>query len=327
MAEPLPAPMAAPAPAPDPAAEAKAAEAAKAEAAKAEAAAAVAKATAEVEADAAKEAERWTPEMHKAAAALVAKVGSRPADYKPAMTAILKSGHRLPGHAERDVYRHPLETLGFFGIAPSMTVLEMGVGEGWYTELLAPLLAKHGKLLVAGPDPETPPGTMRAVRAKRYALFFAKAPEMFSGVQVAAIAPPTSMSLGPDGSVDMVLAMREMHNWHRGKLLTKYLAAIHAVLKDKGVLGIEQHRAKPDTDPDQTSEMGYLPEKWLIATVEAAGFKLAGKSEINANKKDTKDYPKGVWTLPPNFAEGDTDKAKYQAIGESDRMTLRFVKK
>jgi len=327
---PAPAAAAEPAPpvvaAPDPAAEAKAAADAKAAEDKQKQADAVAKANAEAESDAAKEAARWTPEMHTAAAAMVAKVGARPADVTPAMAAILKSNHRIPGHAERDKYRHPLETLGLFGISPSMTVLEMGVGDGWYTELLAPLVAKHGKLLVAGVDPETPAGTMRAVSAKRVALLFAKAPEIFGGVQVAAITPPDSLTLGPDGSVDMVLAMREMHNWHRRKLLTKYLAAIHAVLKDKGVLGIEQHRATPNANPDETADKGYLPEKWLIATVEAAGFKLAGKSEINSNKKDTKDYPGGVWTLPPGFAQGDTDKAKYQAIGESDRMTLKFVK-
>ena len=287
---------------------------------------AVAKEDAKVEEQAAKEAARWTPEMHKAAEKMVAKVGARPADFRPAMAAILRSKHRKPGNAARDKYRHPLETLGFFGIAPSSTVLEIGVGEGWYTELLAPLLAKHGKLMVAGPDPESPAGTMRAVGAKRNALLFAKAPEIFGGVQVAPIAPPDSLSLGPDGAVDVVLVMREMHNWHRNKLLPSYLASIHAVLKDKGVLGIEQHRAKPDANADDSAEKGYLPEKWLIATVEAAGFKLAAKSEINSNKKDTKDYPDGVWTLPPAFAKGDTDKAKYQAIGESDRMTLKFVK-
>jgi predicted methyltransferase len=315
-----------PAPAPDPAAEAKAAEDAKAAAEKQKQAAAVAEAEAKVEADAATEAARWTPEMHKAAEALVAKVGARPADYKPAMIAILKSPHRTPGAAARDKYRHPLETLGFFGVAPSMTVLEMGMGEGWYTELLAPLVAKHGKLFVAGVDPETPPGTMRAVSAKRVSLFFARSPEIFGTVQVAAVQPPDQLTLGPDGSVDMVLAMREMHNWHRRKAIPKYLAAIHAVLKDKGILGIEQHRAKADGNADETADKGYLPEKWLISTVEAAGFKFVGKSEVNTNKKDTKDYPEGVWTLPPTFQKGDTDKAKYQAIGESDRMTLKFVK-
>jgi predicted methyltransferase len=287
---------------------------------------AVAKANAEVEEAAAKEAARWTPAMHKAAQQMVNKVGPRPANFKPAMTAILKSKHRKPGNAARDKHRHPLETLGFFGIAPSMTVLEVGAGEGWYTELIAPLLAKHGKLLVAGPDPETPPGTMRAVAAKRNALMFAKSPEIFGGVQIAPISPPDLLTLGQDGSVDMVLVMREMHNWHRRKLLPGYLAAIHAVLKDKGVLGVEQHRAKPDANADESAEKGYLPEKWLIATIEAAGFKLAARSDLNSNKKDTKDYPEGVWTLPPNFAKGEADKAKYQAIGESDRMTLRFIK-
>jgi predicted methyltransferase len=126
--------------------------------------------------------------------------------------------------------------------------------------------------------------------------------------------------------VDAVVVMRAMHNLHRDKLLPGFLAETFKALKPGGVLGVEQHRAKPDAKPDESAEKGYLPEDFVIKTVEAAGFKLEGKSEVNANPKDTKDYPEGVWTLPPTLELGDKDRAKYTAIGESDRMTLKFVK-
>jgi predicted methyltransferase len=124
----------------------------------------------------------------------------------------------------------------------------------------------------------------------------------------------------------MILVFRELHGMVMGKRLDRWLAAFHKALKPNGVLGIEQHRARPDATAEKSAEEGYLPEKWVIEKIEAAGFKLAGKSEVNANKKDTKDHPEGVWTLPPSYALGDKDRAKYAAIGESDRMTLKFVK-
>ena len=131
---------------------------------------------------------------------------------------------------------------------------------------------------------------------------------------------------GMEGKLDMVLLCRELHGLHRNKLMAGLVAEIFRVLKPGGVLGVEQHRAKPDANPDESAKMGYLPEAWVIQQIEAAGFKLAGKSEINANPRDTKDYAEGVWTLPPSFELKDKDRAKYAAIGESDRMTLKFVK-
>jgi predicted methyltransferase len=275
------------------------------------------------QAKAAEEAKRWTPELEKKAAALAARANK---DTKKALEAILASPHRMPGNPERDVYRHPIETLSFFHIRPDMTVVEMGVGEGWYTEILAPLVAQGGKLVVLSADPAGPPDTMRTVFAKRVARFLGKSPALFGKVQVAVVDPPARIEIGPPGSADLVMAMREMHNWQRRGEIDAYLAAIHAVLKDGGTFGVEQHRAAPGGKAEETAEKGYLPEDWLIQKIEAAGFELEEKSEINANPKDTKDYEKGVWTLPPNYREGDKDKAKYTAIGESDRMTLRFVK-
>ncbi|MBA3460160.1 MAG: class I SAM-dependent methyltransferase [Deltaproteobacteria bacterium] len=272
--------------------------------------------------EAAEEQKRWTPELTKQ---VVDLRDAKYADAKAALTAILASPHRMPKHPERDAARHPVETLTFFGITPTQTVIEIGAGGGWYSELLAPLLANGGKYIVAGPDTNGPKTEMSSVYGKRLDQMLAKSPELFDKVERVTI-NPDAPKFGPDASADLVIAMREMHNWQRNKKLDAYLAAAHAALKDGGTFGVEQHRAKPGTMGDATADSGYLAEDWVIEKVKAAGFELVEKSEINANPKDTKDYPKGVWTLPPNFREGETDKAKYAAIGESDRMTLTFKK-
>jgi predicted methyltransferase len=284
----------------------------------------LAKAMADAKATADKEAARWTPELTKT---VVALRDQKMTDTKTMLTAILASPHREPGNKDRDSARHPIETLTFFGVKPTSTVVELGAGGGWYTELLAPLLADHGKLIVAGPDANAPAGKMSTVSGKALDLMLAKSPELFGKVGRVNISSPDTLKLGPDGSVDVVLAIREMHNWQRRGDLDKYLAAIHAVLKPGGVLGVVAHRAVAGTKGEDTAEKGYLAEQWVVDRVTAAGFTLADKAEINANPKDTKDYPKGVWTLPPTYSEGDKDKAKYAAIGESDRMTLKFTKK
>ncbi len=272
--------------------------------------------------EAAEEQKRWTPELTSQATSL--RDGTYP-DARAWLTAALRSPHRRPEHGERDAARHPIETLTFFGITPKQTVVEVGAGGGWYTELLAPMLANGGTLIVAGPDTNGPPTEMSTVYGKRLDQFLAKSPELFGKVERVTLGG-AAPKMGADGSADLVIAMREMHNWQRSKKLEPYLGAVHKVLKDGGTFGIEQHRAKPGTKGEDTAESGYLAEEWVIEKVKAAGFELVEKSEVNANPKDTKDYPNGVWTLPPNFGEGDKDKAKYQAIGESDRMTLKFKK-
>jgi predicted methyltransferase len=267
---------------------------------------------------------RWTPEMHAAAKALADK--SFPSG-KAAIQAAMKGTHRVPGAADRDKYRHPAETLEFFGFKPTMTVIDIGPGDGWYSELLAPALAKKGHYMPTSGDPNGPADSQRTFGAQKYAAFLAKAPELYGNVTPIIIADPKAPKLtNADGTVDMVLAMREAHGMKNDGLLDAWLAEIQRVLKPGGVLGIEEHRAAADADADATSKKGYLPEKWLIDHVVAAGFKLAGKSEINANKNDTKDYAEGVWALPPSYANKDKDHDKYAAIGESDRMTLKFVK-
>jgi len=309
-----PEPIAAPPPPPEPSPEEKkkAEEAAKLEADRA-------KMKTEHEADVA----RWTPELRAEAKAVSEKSY---ANGKAALKAVVAAKYRAPGHADRDAARHPEKTLEFLGFAPTQTVLEYGPGEGWYTELLAPALAKKGKLIITSPDPNGPPNERSTFYGERTKLFLEQAPELYGKVETAYI-DGKAPALKLDGTLDLVLVFRGLHGMQNGGTLDAWLAEFHKALKPKGVLGIEQHRAKPDAKAEESSKSGYLPEPWVIEKVEAAGFKLAGKSEINANPKDTKDHPNGVWTLPPSFALGDTDREKYAAIGESDRMTLKFVKK
>ena len=276
---------------------------------------------AKAEADSKAELARWTPEMHAEAKALADKTF---ATGKAATQAAMAGKHRKAGAADRDKYRHPVETLDFFGLKPTMTVLEIGPGDGWYTELLAPALAKKGKLELTSGDPNGPVESRSTFYAQRTKSFLDKAPELYGKVEVVTI-DGKSPKLGADASLDMALIMRGAHGLHNSKTLGTWLSELHRTLKPNGVLGIEEHRAKADANPDESAKKGYLPEKWLIDQVEAAGFKLSAKSEINANPKDTKDYAECVWTLPPTFTLKDKDHDKYAAIGESDRMTLRFV--
>jgi predicted methyltransferase len=266
---------------------------------------------------------RWTPEMHAAAKALADKTYP---NGKAAIQAAMKGTHRVPGDADRDQYRHPVETLAFLGFKPTETVLDIGPGDGWYTELLAPALAKKGHYIATSSDPNGAADSPSTFGGQRWAAFLAKAPEIYGNVQTVVIdqkAPKLSLA---DNSVDLVIAMREVHGMKDGGTLDAWLAEVARVLKPGGVFGVVDHRASADANADESVKKGYLPEKWVIDHVTAAGFKLAGKSDINANKKDTKDYAEGVWTLPPSFTLKDKDHDKYAAIGESDRMTLKFVK-
>jgi len=277
-----------------------------------------AKARAEQEAEVA----RWTPQLRKDAAALADKVFKKGHE---ALLAVTASKHRRPASFERDKDRHPVETFDFYKLAPTMTVLEFAPGEAWFTELLAPALAKQGKLYATSTDPNGPKNDRMTFYGERFKSFLERSPEVYGKVETVII-NPAKPSLPMEGTLDMVIMMRAMHGVVNAGALDKWLGVMHKALKDGGILAVEQHRAKPDANPQQSSKNGYLPEKWVIEQVEAAGFKLAEKSEINANTKDTKDYPEGVWTLPPTLRLGDKDKATYMAIGESDRMTLRFTK-
>ncbi|MBY0399727.1 methyltransferase [Myxococcota bacterium] len=242
-----------------------------------------------------------------------------------AVLAASTAAHRSPEHIARNVYRHPVETLAFFGLRDDMTVVEALPGELWYTEILAPVLREKGKLVAASFDPATP--NMVDYQRNQVDLLvrrIANEPAVFGRVAVGKLSPPAGIDLGPPGSADLVVTFRATHGWLNGGVADQIYKAFFDVLKPGGVLGIEQHRAGPKTNLEAFS--GYVPEEKVIAIAEKAGFVLEARSEINANPKDTADWAGGVWTLPPSLRLGDVDRAKYLAVGESDRMTLRFRK-
>jgi predicted methyltransferase len=242
------------------------------------------------------------------------------------LRAAIASSDRPADEVARDKWRHPLETLEFFGLRDDMTVVELWPGGGWYTAILGPLLAEKGKLVATNMDPAGPPDDHSAQMARQYVARLAAKPNDFGKVDVRVLRPPADLTLGPDGSADAVLTFRNFHNWVGAGIAEKVLAASFRVLKPGGIFGVEEHRAKADADPTKAGDTGYVPEAFVIDLAQKAGFKLDARSEINANPNDTKDWPKGVWTLPPVLRLGDQDRAKYEAIGESDRMTLRFRK-
>jgi len=225
------------------------------------------------------------------------------------------------GEAERarDVYRHPRETLQFFGIRPDRSVIEISPSSGWYSAILAPLLQDNGRYIAAAPMPK--PGAGESALQRR----FAADPGHYGKVQSVQYDPKAPV-LGEPGSADMVLTFRNVHNWVMADTAPAMFQAFFDVLRPGGVLGVVEHRADAGTSLEATKTSGYLPVAFVVKLATDAGFVLDESSEINANPKDTKDYPDGVWTLPPTLRLGEKDRAKYLAIGESDRMTLRFVK-
>lgn len=265
-----------------------------------------------------------TPPQDAAGGATADDTGSAGSDVVARINEILAGDHRAQGNAARDQYRHPAETLAFFGVRADSTVVELSAGGGWYTEVLAPLVRDQGKLIVTQYSKEGPEDSYRPKAAKKYEEKLLARPDVYDKVEVVVISD--DMVLAPEGSVDVVLTFRNSHGWFGDDKQEKVYGAAFAALKPGGVFGVVQHRANEGADAKETAPKGYLPETAVIAAAEAVGFELAEKSEINANAKDTKDHPEGVWTLPPGFALEDKDHDKYAAIGESDRMTLKFVK-
>jgi predicted methyltransferase len=242
-----------------------------------------------------------------------------------AIDAALAGSHRSAANKARDVYRHPKDTLTFFGLRKDMTVVELWPGSGgWYTEVLAPVLKDEGKLYAAHVDPvDAPQGGRDGLKAYRDKL--AANPDLYGKVNVTVLWNKGA-DIAPPGSADMVVTFRNIHNWMARDWAPQAFAAAYKALKPGGVFGVAEHRGNPAVPQDPKAQNGYVNEDYAIKMIEAAGFKLVERSEINANPKDTKDYEKGVWTLPPNYRMGDVDRAKYAAIGESDRFTLKFVK-
>jgi len=244
--------------------------------------------------------------------------------------------HRSAANRDRNLYRHPVGTLTFLGLKDGMSVMEIWPGGGWYTEILAPVIRHHGQYIVAAYDVDVPDQPAYRYRLQEGLLNkFAESPQIYDQVAVVGFSPPQSASLGAAGSVDMILTFRNTHGWVSDGLASSVFAEFARVLKPGGILGVVQHRAAAGTDPMVTARTGYVSEEAVVALARDAGLYLEARSEVNANPLDTKDYAEGVWSLPPSLAicgeiADSTEKADceqtYLAIGESDRMTLRFRK-
>ena len=245
--------------------------------------------------------------------------------YEAQLKKAVADARRTPANVARDRYRHPFETLRFFGVEPNDTVVEIWPSRGWYTEILAPYLtAGGGKLLLATPNGEL--GPVAELQNAHPAIYRNLSSFVFPAFD-------DSVTRVPEGTADVVLTFRNVHNWRMGggrpdkqDYSLEAFRQMYAMLKPGGTLGIEDHRLPESADAERERSSGYMKVSTVRRLAEQAGFRFAGSSEINANPKDTTDWPRGVWTLPPALRLGDQDREKYLAVGESDRMTLRFVK-
>lgn len=238
---------------------------------------------------------------------------------------ILEGDHRSSTNRARDQYRHPLATLAWFGVEPDMTVVEIWPGGGWYTEILAPYLRERGKLYAAGFDADSDVPFYR-INARKLKEKLAVNPAIYDRVIVTELMPPAKTAIAPAGSADRVLTFRNVHNWMKGGYEAAVFKAMYDALKPGGILGVVEHRGDPKQPQDPRALSGYVTEAAVIEMAEAAGFVFLRSSEVNANPADTADHPEGVWTLPPSLRLEDVEREKYLAIGESDRMTLKFKK-
>ena len=247
----------------------------------------------------------------------------------------LAGGHRDPANVARDIYRHPKQVLEFYGVKPDSTVVEVWPGSGWYAEVLGPYLRDRGVYYAAGFA--TTLKDAPEYQAKGQAALADKLAgnPLYDHVVLTQLGFPGRLVMAPPGRVDFVLTFRNVHNWLAGGYADEMFQAFSRTLKPGGVLGVVEHRAKPGTSIDVMKKTGYMTEEYVIGLAKQAGLKLEGQSEINANPKDTTDHPEGVWSLPPNLrvcqpmadgAQKDACVTEYRAIGESDRMTLKFRK-
>jgi predicted methyltransferase len=255
---------------------------------------------------------------------LAASIGiaAAPATVDSALMAAISSSQRTAAFVARDVARHPAEELTFFGLKADANVVELWPGAGYWTEILAPYLAAHGHYTVALPPPgdaedDTTVAHWRARVAPQAARF---------GTIHETVLGAGHFDVAPAGSADLVLTFRNLHNWMEAGYASEALDGCFRALKPGGVLGIEAHRGRTDKPQDPKAKSGYVREDYAIALAKKAGFEFVGSSEIDANPKDTKDYPKGVWTLPPTLTLGEQDRAKYVAIGEADNFVIKFKK-
>ncbi len=237
-----------------------------------------------------------------------------------------QDAQRADKNSARDKYRNPVKTLDFFGFKPSMTVVEIAPGGGWYSEILAPALKGQGTFYAAHFPSDAKGYYARSLNAFKEKV---KTDTRYADVKITEFSPVTNTDIAPAGSADMVLTFRNVHNWYMGKNEEGVLSAFqsfHTALKPGGILGVVEHRLPEHRDDADQKRSGYMKQSYVINIAKQAGFELVDQSDINANPLDSADHPKGVWTLPPRLALGEEKQAQYKAIGESDRMTLKFKK-
>lgn len=238
---------------------------------------------------------------------------------------VINSDNRKQINIQRDQYRNPYETLSFFEIKQNMNVLEILPGKGWYTEILSAYLKENGKLTVASFGNDNKNKYLQKIHLE-FEEYFNANKKNFGKINIIKFKDDDSFLNMQKESQDLVLTFRNSHNWVRNNTIEEIYKAIWNVLKFNSVLGVVQHKANDNSDFTQTHKKGYLPKKYLIDLIEDQGFKFVDEININRNNKDTKDYEQGVWTLPPTLRLGEVEKEKYINIGESDRMTLKFIK-
>jgi len=242
-----------------------------------------------------------------------------------ALDVALAGSQRTAADRGRDQYRHPKQTLLFFGIRPGMRVLQVWPESGWYTEIIAPLLQARGVGYIAGVIAPDPGSRFLQARLAGYRRLLASRPDLYGGVKVVTF-PLNGTDVLQPGSVDMVVSFGDLHEWMALGVAQQALVTIYRALAPGGVFGVVDNRGDPAVPQDPRAKSGYVRQDYAIRLIEAAGFRLVASSQVNANPKDTRNYPAGVWTLPPDYRLGNIDRARYDAIGESDRFTLKFVK-
>ncbi len=241
------------------------------------------------------------------------------------LQSLIVGDHRSEANIARNSFRHPIETLEFFGLRPDMTVIEILPSTGWFAEIIAPYLRDNGKYYAAHFSPNASLAYMPRILGV-FEEKISNEPELYGRVTVRHLNPPHEVVIAPPESADMALTFRNVHNWIMAGQEDEFFASFYAALKPGGILGVVEHRARPGSSMEVMETSGYVTEAYVKEVAAAAGFEFVESSEINANPKDTTDYPEGVWTLPPTYQMGEQDRARFTEIGESDRMTLKFIK-
>ncbi|MBM88477.1 MAG: methyltransferase [Gammaproteobacteria bacterium] len=239
------------------------------------------------------------------------------------MEELMVGDHRSAQNIARNKFRNPVETLNFFGLTPDMTLIEIGPSGAWYTEILAPYMRELGRYYGAHFSPNSDNEFQRR-SLESFETKIGSNPDLYGKAVIRHLLPPNEVAIGPLEGADIALTFRNVHNWMARDEDEDFFNAFFAALKPGGILGVVEHRAPDSASRQEMIDSGYVSEAFVIGIATKAGFEFIGSSEVNANPKDTKDHPEGVWTLPPSFRMGDNNREKYSAIGESDRMTLKF---